>query len=91
MNQEFKNWVVKQFKQKQFKQMNPKEKRALLRTLKFHPGKMMKIISSNLSNMGLDFAVSKGGMCTIDHEHDPQELLKALQKHFAKEMATITK
>jgi hypothetical protein len=94
MNQKFKNWAISQFDQTN-SDIEKRKRQDFLRTLKFDPNKVTQWIADNICQWAayynLHHKIQTGEKVGVDFHRDPQELLKALQEHFAKEIATITK
>ena len=87
MDQRFKDWIIDQHAQMDFK-----DRQDFLRLLKFKPDEVAEIFSSHIRI----WATAASFYLKIKFEiHDcrqeSQELLKAFQEHFAKEMTTIAK
>lgn len=91
MNQEFKDSLINDIKSS-----TPLQRRAFLRMLKFEPDTVLKIISANIMHWAMDFVMKTGKMLygydvKADNQADSQELLKAYQEHFAKELESVTR
>ncbi len=87
MDPRFMNWIIKKHEE-----IDPENKQIFLKTLKFYPDLALSTISSALFNWGTVATFELHLNCLIidDVERDSRDVLKALQDHFAKEMAAIT-
>ena len=82
--------AFKEFLIKDTEGYTPEQKQNFLRMLKFKPDQMVKIISDNIIDWGTIFCFTAGTFMTTNLPHDAQELLRAYQEHFAKDLEAIT-
>ena len=90
MDQKLKDWIIKQH-ELQYEQLGPDAKRDFLRLLKAEPAEVEQVFYDELYkwnaaggyHLDMSFKVQ-------DRRQEAQELLKAFQEHFAREMAAIT-
>lgn len=87
MQDEFKDWLMKDFKE-----WTPKQKQSFLHLVKTDPEKAKATISANLIDWGTQFAFETGHIVFgyDGPRSDAEELLEAYKKHFASDLAAMT-
>ena len=85
MDQGLRNWIIKKHTE-----MGQGNKKSFLRALKFTPNRVMDYISSNLRHWGICTAIETCQIVHQNFETDPEQVMEALKKHFAKELDSIT-
>jgi hypothetical protein len=87
MDQKFKEWLISQHEL-----ADPETKHDFLQMLKFSPDKVLQIFSSHIRIWVTQANYYTRAKFEVhDCNQESQEILKAFQEHFAKELAAITK
>ena len=84
MNNDYKNWLVGIADK-----MPPDKRTAFVNLLKFHPDKVLEILTSYIRELAFPFAIKFQIAAIIHDPNDPQELLQAMLDHFAIDLAAI--
>jgi len=85
MNQQFKEWIIGKFVE-----IPDEPKIGFLRDLKLNPEKVRVYIYERIASFAFTCMVEKQIVVDCRPDQDPQEVLEALQQHFAKELELIT-